>query len=68
MDKVTSIDEYRPHFASFDPVTKNTHVIPIELVESVMNGETDIQECEQWQAMTRALLHSLLLECGIERD
>lgn len=65
MSNITSIDEYKPHFASFDPVTRNAHVIPVELVENIINGRIELSECDEPESMVRALLHSLLIAEGV---
>ena len=60
--KVVSLDSQRPHCTFQDPVTKNVHVVPLDLVIDWKRGDhMPDEEC------VRALVEYWLIDQSVER-
>jgi len=63
MSKITSLDDYRPHIAAMDPVTRRTHIMPLSLVQDICEQRIKIDQVECHEEVIRALLFTFII-CG----
>lgn len=63
MKKVTHIDDHKPHLTV--NCGETVHVVPVALIEDVVNGKTDFTQIEQWDVLLKTILRDWLLSLRI---
>lgn len=56
--EVVDMESRRPHFAVYDPVSRQAHVLPVSLVTKMIDGTLPIDGWDE--SATRGLLRLLL--------
>lgn len=56
--EVVDMESRLPHFAVYDPVSNQAHVMPVSIVTKMIDGNLPISEWDE--SATRALLRLLL--------
>ena len=60
MAEVIELDDYRPHVATVDQVTGHGHVIPVAMLEAIAEGDLNLADCDNHEAIVRAAFSCLL--------
>ena len=60
MSNVIELEDYRPHVATIDQVTGHGHVIPVAMLEAIAEGELNLADCDDYEAIVRAAFSCLL--------
>ena len=58
MKKVTHVDDHKPHLTV--NCGESVHIVPVALIEDVINGKRDFTQLEKWDVLLKTILKDWL--------
>lgn len=62
LKNIINLDEKRPH-VNVTTTEGNVHVIPVSVIENIIDGDLDITELDDWKLIMKRILNEWLLTC-----
>jgi hypothetical protein len=66
MNKVTNIDDYRPHVCI--STEKSVHVVPVSVFEKIVSREMEITEIDDWEDIAISIISDWLNQLKDQND